>query len=489
TGIRISGLRGLLLGPWTHNSRRTHWRILGGGPVYGPGSDSAESYGDQPGYDNRHSEVDSTGSYDLYMDHPEGHAEYGERVEYSDVSLRSDMGSNYGEDPPMEVEEVLPGDSLADSDICSVVSRIDEPPARNSLYQGIQPHTTTRAPVPKPRRGKGEATPVPTPETSKVTGAPPEMGVRKSPPPKSRAAIPHRWVGLQPRRRLEDTLGLLSACLDSLAVHYVVLHPSLSLCPPPSYCPSQSLCPPLCLCLSVCPSPCLLSWSLSWSLSLSPLCPARAGPCRVACSSGFAIWHWLWGHSPIGCRAGSHALKEGLCHGTAPPPKCLPISPSPSFFLSPLRTISRPGRLFFSDSQIRSPPSTFPVRTAWLTVSDSPLSEGKAEISAGQPCTRVEEPAPGAEPRCHSEPKHRAPRGKPAVGVTRCSRSLRPRGTAGRRTGSGPKKVHLLRASAFRTPFTSSPAGPNNGLAAPEPLSKQTCPCGSLADCPTFPRD
>ncbi|KAK1796266.1 hypothetical protein P4O66_009339 [Electrophorus voltai] len=38
-----------------------------GGPDYGPGLDSAESYRDQPDYKNRHSEVDSTGCYDPYM--------------------------------------------------------------------------------------------------------------------------------------------------------------------------------------------------------------------------------------------------------------------------------------------------------------------------------------------------------------------------------------------------------------------------------------
>ncbi|KAK1792085.1 hypothetical protein P4O66_001860 [Electrophorus voltai] len=105
------------------------------------------------------------------MDYSEGYAEYGERGEYSDVSLRSDLGSNYGEDPPMEVEEVLHGDSRTDIDVHSGVSGNDEPPTRmippkapaqevstkckqtstretprgdlvrggNSLYQGIQP--------------------------------------------------------------------------------------------------------------------------------------------------------------------------------------------------------------------------------------------------------------------------------------------------------------------------------------------------------------
>ncbi|KAK1800243.1 hypothetical protein P4O66_000289 [Electrophorus voltai] len=78
-----------------------------------------------PDYENWHSEVDSAGSCDPYMDYSEGYAEYGERAEYSDISLWSDLGSDYGEDPPMEVEEVLHGDSLADSDVHFVISGND----------------------------------------------------------------------------------------------------------------------------------------------------------------------------------------------------------------------------------------------------------------------------------------------------------------------------------------------------------------------------
>ncbi|KAK1792982.1 hypothetical protein P4O66_001699 [Electrophorus voltai] len=39
-----------------------------GGPVYGPGSDGAESYGEQPDQEDRYSEMDSAGSYDPYLD-------------------------------------------------------------------------------------------------------------------------------------------------------------------------------------------------------------------------------------------------------------------------------------------------------------------------------------------------------------------------------------------------------------------------------------
>ncbi|KAK1802121.1 hypothetical protein P4O66_004374 [Electrophorus voltai] len=47
-------------------------------PKYGPGSDSKESYRPQPNYEDRHMEVDSTGSYDPYMEFHEGYTDYGE---------------------------------------------------------------------------------------------------------------------------------------------------------------------------------------------------------------------------------------------------------------------------------------------------------------------------------------------------------------------------------------------------------------------------
>ncbi|KAK1804709.1 hypothetical protein P4O66_003565 [Electrophorus voltai] len=154
--------------------------------------DSTGSYRDQPDYGKRHSVVDSAESYNPYMDYSEGYAEYGERAEYSDISLRSDLGSDYGEDPQMEVEEVLHGDCLTDSEVHSIISGNDKPLARTipakAPPRAYNPGTCT--PVPKPHRGKGEATPVPTPETGKVTGAPPEMGARKLLPPKSARGNP-----------------------------------------------------------------------------------------------------------------------------------------------------------------------------------------------------------------------------------------------------------------------------------------------------------
>ncbi|KAK1798483.1 hypothetical protein P4O66_006775 [Electrophorus voltai] len=76
------------------------------------------------------------------MDEYKGCDDCGEKGEYSDLSLRSDMGSDYEEDPPMEVKEVLHAASPKDSDAWSVVSENDEPPPptkrpkapRGSLY-------------------------------------------------------------------------------------------------------------------------------------------------------------------------------------------------------------------------------------------------------------------------------------------------------------------------------------------------------------------
>ncbi|KAK1796493.1 hypothetical protein P4O66_009522, partial [Electrophorus voltai] len=136
-------------------------------------------------------------------------------IECSNISLRSDLGFDYGEDPSMEVEEVLIGDPPIVNDVASADSKSDEPPALKILpkappkryrsgvskpsraaqreataFEEETPSTRaysprTHAPVPKPRRGKREATSVPTPETGKATGVPPVMGMLKSPPSKS----------------------------------------------------------------------------------------------------------------------------------------------------------------------------------------------------------------------------------------------------------------------------------------------------------------
>ncbi|KAK1793746.1 hypothetical protein P4O66_001481 [Electrophorus voltai] len=94
------------------------------------GLDSEESYSPQPDYEDWHTEVDSAVFYNHYMDFHEGHVDYGEYRECSDVSLRSDGGFDYGEDPSTEVEEVLYGDPSNGSDVASTDSENDETPAR-----------------------------------------------------------------------------------------------------------------------------------------------------------------------------------------------------------------------------------------------------------------------------------------------------------------------------------------------------------------------
>ncbi|KAK1793770.1 hypothetical protein P4O66_001506 [Electrophorus voltai] len=60
------------------------WR----GPVYGPGSNGAESYGEQPDQEDRYSEMDSAGSYDPYLDDHMGDTDYGETVYVSLSAVR-----------------------------------------------------------------------------------------------------------------------------------------------------------------------------------------------------------------------------------------------------------------------------------------------------------------------------------------------------------------------------------------------------------------
>ncbi|KAK1784671.1 hypothetical protein P4O66_003355 [Electrophorus voltai] len=219
-------------------------------PQTARGLDSAESYRPEPD----HSEVDSTGSYDPYMDYYKSYVDYGARWECSNVILRSDLGFDYVEDPPMEVEEVLYGDPPTDSEVKSADSRSEEPPLpkrppkappRRCLSEAGKPFCVaqreeetpstraysfgTCAPVPKPRRSKGEATPGLTPETGKVTVASPETGAQKSPPPRLVKAHPPQ-VGRTPgSRRLGDRPGLLPAYLDSLLTLCVILYLFLSL--------------------------------------------------------------------------------------------------------------------------------------------------------------------------------------------------------------------------------------------------------------------
>ncbi|KAK1800955.1 hypothetical protein P4O66_004716 [Electrophorus voltai] len=77
--------------------------------------------------------MDSAGFYDPCMDYLEGCAVYGERGEYCDVGLRSEMGSDHEEDPL--VEEVPHGDPSSKSDITA--SKDDEPPAPKALPKAL----------------------------------------------------------------------------------------------------------------------------------------------------------------------------------------------------------------------------------------------------------------------------------------------------------------------------------------------------------------
>ncbi|KAK1785815.1 hypothetical protein P4O66_003192 [Electrophorus voltai] len=98
-----------------------------GDPEYGPGSDSAESHRPPPDYEDQHAEVDSAGSYDPYMELYEGSVDYGDNRECSVISLRSNLGFNYWEDPSMDEEGVLYGDPPNISDVDSADYKSDKP--------------------------------------------------------------------------------------------------------------------------------------------------------------------------------------------------------------------------------------------------------------------------------------------------------------------------------------------------------------------------
>ncbi|KAK1791435.1 hypothetical protein P4O66_013447, partial [Electrophorus voltai] len=192
------------------------------------------------------------------MDYSEGYAEYGERGEYSDVSLWSDLGSDYGKDPPMEVEEVLHGDSLADSVVYSAISGNDDPLPRTILPK--DPPRRFHLGISKPARVKLlEATssrrklPLPGHTTPELMCLHLSLIEERG---GDRSAQPRAWqITLSPFVSVPVSV--------SIPVSVVILVPVL------------------------------------------PPCPACTGPCWVARSSGFTIWRW---------RTGSCAVEEGLCH-------------------------------------------------------------------------------------------------------------------------------------------------------------------------------
>ncbi|KAK1802928.1 hypothetical protein P4O66_021456, partial [Electrophorus voltai] len=179
--LRIETLRHPGLTPHFHHGGGGHWTILGGPPSMVQGQ--TQSCRPQPDSEDWHVQVDFTGSYKPYIDFYEGYMDYGDNGECSNVSLRSDLGFDYGEDPSMEVEEVLSGHPPNISDVESADSKSDEPPALKippkapprrcrlgaskpssaaqreaTAFEEETPSTWayssgTRVPVPKPRRG------------------------------------------------------------------------------------------------------------------------------------------------------------------------------------------------------------------------------------------------------------------------------------------------------------------------------------------------
>ncbi|KAK1802564.1 hypothetical protein P4O66_004219 [Electrophorus voltai] len=155
------------------------------------------------------------------MDYQEGYAEHGESREYSEVSFRPDSEFDPVGDPLMELEEVLHNDPPSVMDTASADSKSDEPLAPKApprvLRSGASklPHLNHREAVssshqdtpspkehsprarvsmPRPCRGKREASPVPTAETGKTVGAPPGQFSPKPreplPPNPSRGGLP-----------------------------------------------------------------------------------------------------------------------------------------------------------------------------------------------------------------------------------------------------------------------------------------------------------
>ncbi|KAK1799519.1 hypothetical protein P4O66_000401 [Electrophorus voltai] len=170
----------------------------------------------QNGYDgHQFPGSDTVGSYHLYWDYQEDYGEYERSEECQDISLRSDSEVDRLENPVMEVEEALHEDSPSVMDTWSADLESNEPPvpkvppkARRTRISKL-PRVThkeavpsssedtpspgahsprARVPVRKPQRDKKEASPVPTPETCKTTGALPKACApkpEKPPPPNS----------------------------------------------------------------------------------------------------------------------------------------------------------------------------------------------------------------------------------------------------------------------------------------------------------------
>ncbi|KAK1792628.1 hypothetical protein P4O66_012565, partial [Electrophorus voltai] len=66
-------------------------------------------------------------SYYPFKDYHKGYVDYERNREYSDISLRSDSEFDHGEDPLMEVEEVLHRDPSSGSDTEAADYKSEEP--------------------------------------------------------------------------------------------------------------------------------------------------------------------------------------------------------------------------------------------------------------------------------------------------------------------------------------------------------------------------
>ncbi|KAK1791064.1 hypothetical protein P4O66_002105 [Electrophorus voltai] len=238
-----------------------------GGPVYGPGSDIAESYGEQPSQEDRYLEMDSAGSYDPCLDDYRGYTDYRETEECSDVCLRSDRGSDREEDAPMEVEEDphrnLPSQSdVSKAPVSKAPPRARHPGARRqpqvasreaSSSEEDTPLTKAKSPrvhasTPKPRGGKKAVAPLPAPEPGNAAGALPEAQASKpgqSTLPKLAMDTPQGLAGVP-----SPFPGLLNVCGVHVPVP-VTVPVSITLNVPVTLFPFVSVPVPVSVCVPV----------------------------------------------------------------------------------------------------------------------------------------------------------------------------------------------------------------------------------------------
>ncbi|KAK1799449.1 hypothetical protein P4O66_007675, partial [Electrophorus voltai] len=125
----------------------TPGNATGGVRECGPGGDSVESYRPTSGYRDWYNDVQYLKSDSVESYYPM------ERPSVILASLHTRTTGEESTDPPMEVEEVLHGDSLADSDVHSVVSGNDTIPYNNARgsTQEVSPRRRQASPRETPR--------------------------------------------------------------------------------------------------------------------------------------------------------------------------------------------------------------------------------------------------------------------------------------------------------------------------------------------------